>query len=248
MDALARFEDKLEEALETSFSRLMKSPLQPVEIAARLSRAMESERTVGVGETLAPNRYEVRLSPADYAGVEPFRVALEKRLAEFLAAHARQRGFSLVGPPVVSVLPDERVAEKRPRITTGLADAVSQGAGEQSGALAAGHTTKLPVRRASPNAAATLTTLSDGRAYHLTAAVTAIGRHLDSDIVLDDTRVSRHHAQVWRQADVYQLRDLGSANGTSVNGVRTDECRLREGDVISLGGVELLFKGAGSMR
>ena len=44
------------------------------------------------------------------------------------------------------------------------------------------------------------------------------------------------------------MRDLGSANGTTVNGVRIHECRLKEGDVVSLGGVELVFKGGGLRR
>ncbi len=65
---------------------------------------------------------------------------------------------------------------------------------------------------------------------------------LDGDIILDDSRVSRRHAQITREAGAFLLRDLDSANGVWVNGVRVTEQPLQEGDVISLGGVELVFK------
>jgi ABC transport system ATP-binding/permease protein len=68
----------------------------------------------------------------------------------------------------------------------------------------------------------------------------AIGRAVDNDIVLDDLRVSRHHAQLVATADgAYEVRDLGSSNGTFVNGRRVQHARLEPGDFIGVGGQTL---------
>ncbi len=242
MDALARFEDTLEDALETSFARAMRGRLQPVEIAKRLARAMERDRTVGMGELWAPNQYEVRLSPRDYAGLEAFRLVLEKRLAEYLAGHARECKLILLESPSVILMADAAVADGRPQISAELADLPK---GQQSSAaadLAAGFTTKVPVRPAFPGAGSTLTSLPDGRVYPLHRSPTTLGRSPDNDIILDDRRVSRHHAHLLAEADSILLRDLQSANGTRVNGKRVTEQKLRTSDLISLGGVELVFR------
>lgn len=262
MDALARFEEKLEEALETSFTRLMKSPLQPVEIARRLARAMESERTIGAGEVLVPNRYEVHMSPGDYAGLQAFRQALEKRLAEYLAAHARERGFTLLSPPSVTLLADASTPDRRPRVVATLTDLAPPAAEHPQEGPMAGMTQKVPISRVKvAMAVASLVALADRRTYPLDRSVISIGRHLDNDIILDDQRVSRHHAEIVCLGGEFLLRDLGSANGTWVNGQRLPSStgvlesagsakhpagdagvKLHDGDLVSFGGVEMIFK------
>jgi pSer/pThr/pTyr-binding forkhead associated (FHA) protein len=69
-----------------------------------------------------------------------------------------------------------------------------------------------------------------------------IGRGLNNDIILEDTRVSRHHAQLRYRSRRFWIADLGSTNGTFVNGEPVEEQAIRDGDVISLGGLELTFK------
>ncbi len=71
-----------------------------------------------------------------------------------------------------------------------------------------------------------------------------IGRGLNNDVILEDTRVSRHHAQLRYRARRFWLSDLGSTNGTYINGEQVAEQALRDGDTISLGGLELTFKEA----
>jgi hypothetical protein len=80
-----------------------------------------------------------------------------------------------------------------------------------------------------------------GSSFRLEKAVTAIGRHPDSDIFLDDITVSRRHVTVERDADGYVLRDAGSLNGTYVNKKRVDEARLRAGDELQVGRYRLTF-------
>jgi hypothetical protein len=72
----------------------------------------------------------------------------------------------------------------------------------------------------------------------LPAAVMTIGRASDCDCVIAEPSVSRRHASLRRAGDRWLLRDLGSSNGTRVNGIRvTDEVEIRPGDQLNLGGV-----------
>ena len=81
-----------------------------------------------------------------------------------------------------------------------------------------------------------------GREHLLSGEVSTIGRAVESDIVITSKRVSREHAHVQRQGRRMVLADLGSTNGTFLNGERVlAPVELRDGDCVSLGGVELIF-------
>jgi pSer/pThr/pTyr-binding forkhead associated (FHA) protein len=242
VDALARFEETLEDALETSFARAMRGRLQPVEIAKRLARAMDRDRTVGLGEVWAPNQYEVRVSPRDYAGLESYRQVLERRLAEYLAGHARERELTLLDAPSVILVADVAVPDGRPQISAELADLPKDKQASTAAELTAGFTTKVPIRPAFAGAGCTFSSHPDGRVYPLRRSPTTLGRSSDNDIILDDRRVSRHHAHLVAEGELLVLRDLQSANGTWVNGRRITEQQLQTGDLVSLGGVELVFR------
>jgi hypothetical protein len=248
VDALTRFEETLEDALETSFARAMRGKLQPVEIAKRLARAMERDRTVGLGEVWAPNQYEVRLSPRDYASLESYRQVLERRLADYLAGHARERELTLLGAPSVILMADAAVTDGRPQISAELADlpkakkATTAATAATATEVNPGFTTKVPIRPAFAGAGATFSSHPDGRVYPIHRSPTTLGRSPDNDIILDDRRVSRHHAQLAATGGSLLLRDLKSANGTWVNGGRITERELQSGDLVSLGGLELVFR------
>ena len=80
-----------------------------------------------------------------------------------------------------------------------------------------------------------------GQAFPLKDTVTRLGRHPDSEIMLDDITVSRRHAEVERTADGYVVRDAGSLNGTYVNQERVDEAPLRNSDELQVGKFRLVF-------
>lgn len=83
-----------------------------------------------------------------------------------------------------------------------------------------------------------------GSRFLLDRDETTVGRHPDSDIFLDDVTVSRRHAQILRgEAGGLLLRDLGSLNGSYVNGERVDERALGTGDEVQIGRFKLLFVG-----
>jgi pSer/pThr/pTyr-binding forkhead associated (FHA) protein len=69
-----------------------------------------------------------------------------------------------------------------------------------------------------------------------------VGRGTDADFVVLDGGISRRHCRIANAGGFYTIEDLGSRNGTWVNGERAQKAALRDGDVIRLGGVEMTFR------
>ncbi len=80
-----------------------------------------------------------------------------------------------------------------------------------------------------------------GARFTLDAETTRIGRHPDSEIVLDDITVSRRHAAIVRRDSSYEVLDSGSLNGTYVNQERIDAALLHHGDEVQVGKFRLVF-------
>lgn len=238
MDALRRFEELVEGMVEGSLAEAMTSRLQPVEIAKKLARAMDNGQTISAGKTLVPNDYQVMLSSADTAAFAPFRQSLEQELTAYLRAAARERGFSFIARPRVAIIENGRLRARRVLVSAALVD-VKPAAPQSEEAQ---HTAAIPLEeiRAHLEQAASLL-LPDGRVVALDKPVISIGRSLDNDVVIDDKRVSRRHAQVRLLPGSAAFYDLASANGSMINGQPVEQVALRDGDRISLGGVELLF-------
>jgi hypothetical protein len=86
---------------------------------------------------------------------------------------------------------------------------------------------------------------ASGARFLLDKDVTTAGRHPDSDIFLDDVTVSRHHAEFSRVGQNFQLRDMGSLNGTYVNRSRIDDVVLVSGDEVQIGKYRMLYLSGG---
>ena len=80
-----------------------------------------------------------------------------------------------------------------------------------------------------------------GSKFVLEGEVTRAGRHPDSDIFLDDITVSRRHVEFRREGDTFRVHDVGSLNGTYLNGDRVDEAELQNGDEVRIGKFRLIF-------
>jgi len=81
----------------------------------------------------------------------------------------------------------------------------------------------------------------DGRAFEITRPVTVIGRGTDADVMLDDSGVSRRHAEIHITDGRARIIDLGSTNGTFVDGAKHPVASLREGSVITIGRTRMIF-------
>ena len=81
----------------------------------------------------------------------------------------------------------------------------------------------------------------DEKEIRINTSVVTIGRRETNDIVIDDMRISRVHAQIRHVSDGYMIFDAGSTGGTFINSTRITQQLLKTGDVISLGGYRFIF-------
>lgn len=239
MSALSRFEQLMEQMVEGSVARLFRSPVQPVEIARRLERAMESQQTISVKRVIVPSFYRAYLNPQDFAAFQPVRAQLEQEMATYLNDLAAERGFTMLEHPRVALAEDPAVPRRGIQVVAELAN--SQ-ASEHTQVMSATAAQAAPARRG--HAMLLLETSAGPQPIPVESTTATLGRGLGNDIILEDTRVSRHHAQLRYKARRFWLTDLNSTNGTFVNGARVTETALRDGDVVSLGGLELTFRDA----
>jgi hypothetical protein len=249
---LERLEAIASRVIEGWTARLFRARLQPVQIAKRVIRAMEAHQTISLAKTFVPNSYVVSLSPADFAQFEQYKRSLERDLAEAVLGAARDRSFTLLAYPTVELEEDEDVSPGDLRVACALVDAsgeeVPANASERLGGIAAGHTMVLDreaLLSAKPRAPQGTIVAREGsvqRQVALTAEPITIGRDPKNDIVLDDRRVSRRHAEVRLRLGRYTLYDLQSTNGTFVNGRRIAEMVLSHNDRITIGGAELVVR------
>ena len=247
---MERLEHLASRLIEGWTARLFRARLQPVQIAKRLIRAMESHQTISLSKTFVPNSYAVSLSPADYAQFERYRRSLERDLAEAVLGAARGRRFALLAFPTIEIERDEDVAPGDVRVSCALVDASGEQVDPEDrhalGAVEAGHTMVLDagaLLRERPRAPrASLEIPQERRAVPLGPEPLVIGRDPESDLVLDDRRVSRRHAEIRLRLGRYTLYDLQSTNGTFVSGRRVTEVALSDGDRIAIGGIELVLR------
>jgi hypothetical protein len=237
MSALSRFEHFMEQMVEGSVARLFRSPVQPAEIAKRLERAMESQQTISVKRVIVPNFYRAYLNPQDFAAFQPIRSEIEREMANYLSDLAGERGFTMLEHPRVELGEDSAVPKRSIQVVAELAAANQAPDSTQVMSV-----TAQPAPARSTNALLLLQSVSGPQPIPVESTTVNIGRGLSNDVILEDTRVSRHHAQLRYKNRRFWITDLGSTNGTFVNGERISETVLRDGDVVSLGGLELTFR------
>ncbi len=243
MSALSRFEGFMENVVEGSVQRLFRSPVQPAEIARRLERAMESQQAISVDRVIVPAFYRAFLNPEDFRAFEPIQESLEREMSNYLRELAHERGFSLLEHPFVDVAPDPAVPRR------GIQVVAEMSAGPGGGAQPGHDSTQVissvgaPTGRAPMTAQLVLETPDGPHVFPLETNLVTIGRGLNNDLIVEDARVSRQHSQIRLKSRRYFLGDLGSTNGTYLNGaqVTTDQV-LHDGDTVSFGGLEMRFQ------
>lgn len=228
MSVLRDFERRLGGLVEGLFAKTFRSGLQPVELAKRIIREMDAGRTVGVREVWAPNRFAFTVSPEDASRIEQMEGALRQELAQVVRDAAAERGWGLLGPPDVTFEVDPGLGRGEFRCGASIAE------GEER--MAPGEARERGV---------SLVLLEDDRptrTFRLGADVVTIGRLPGCDVVLADPGASRRHAEIRRDGDRYEIADLGSTNGTMVNGRYVGRSELRDGDRVTIGSTTLEFR------
>jgi hypothetical protein len=216
---LQGFEQRLERMVEGVFAKTFRSGLKPVEIGRRLTRDMDLHRTLGVNGPLAPNHFTVALSAADSEQFESFSEVLTRELAESARDHARTEGYGFVGPVHVEMNIDSSLTQGQFLVASGFQEA--------PGGAAVGSIF-----------------LEDGRRVEIGEQALSVGRMPECDVALSDSNVSRKHAEIRRQGAGFVVVDLGSTNGTRVNGAQVKQRLLNNGDEITVGSTRLRFEAS----
>lgn len=228
MGVLDRFEKGVENAMQGAFAKTFKSGVKPVELGSALKRECDARAAaVDRDRTVAPNEYVISLSETDYESITAWgEEALAHELAQSLEEHARRVHYSFVGSVDVTFDADESLGTGRYAVTS--------------------RTTRGPVAPAtSPDPGSRYPLIDvDGQRYHLTGAMTVVGRGAESDIVVDDNGVSRRHAQFEVTPEGTILTDMASTNGTFVEEQRVNEVTLVDGNAIRIGRTTIMYWNA----
>jgi hypothetical protein len=264
MRPLTAVEQFFERLFERPTARLFRTRLQPVQLQRRIERAMENERLSGAGRTLVPNRFRVYLNPDDLAEFGDLSAALAAELADGALSFARAHRYTLVDRPRVELVANRHLDRAEIRIDARFADrpadvdsgepadsppGLSDEEGDTGEPDPRMDTAVFSVSRPKAPAARLRIIRSDGTEREVEADGTqmTIGRARDNDLVLDDGKVSRHHARLLPRHRTLVFTDLGSTNGSWVNGTRIGEVALGEGDRIEIGETVLVVESvAGS--
>lgn len=253
MNLFRNLEARLQNLFEGTFNRAFSSEVQPVELARKLAREMDSHKTASVSRVYVPNEYTVHLSRQDREKLEGYERSLEGELAGYLLEHARRRGYDLLTRPEVKFNTDDRLRLGEFGIQTRLVKPASR-EDERPRQAEEGHTMvyKAPPRepepppeprRPQPPADLPRAVIEiDRRERMLTGPRVVIGRGDDVGLTLRDPNVSRRHAELRQSGSgQWQIIDLGSTNGIKVNGRRTDSATLHEGDEVTVGTTTFSF-------
>jgi hypothetical protein len=254
MSVLRSIESKIAGLVEGTFSRAFRSEVRPVEIARKLAREMEEHKSISVSRTYVPNEYRVYLSPRDRERFAGYESALTAELAGYLLEHARRERLALLSRPVIEFETDDRLGLGEFGIQTRVVQPPEEseahaepepelgGAGRTMIYSTAGRLAQ-PLEQRARARTETVLLVVDGRRMVVGPAGATIGRSRQCDIVIDDPNISREHAEVRPRGGSWILKDLGSTNGSSLNGHQIEGAEvLRPGDEIELGTSAIRFE------
>ncbi|HSI98191.1 MAG TPA: DUF3662 and FHA domain-containing protein [Gaiellaceae bacterium] len=248
MAFLRSIESKIEGLFEGVFGRAFRTHVQPIELARKLVKEMDDHRSVSVSRVYVPNEYTIYLSPQDHRQFGAYEDSLVTELADYLAEHARRERYALLTPPKVLVTTDDDLAVGEFGIATRIAaDEAAEDAVlpelpldlEQPPQTMVYRSPAPPVEEAEEPEVVTLTI--GAKTYSASRPRTTLGRSRQCDVHVTDANVSRRHAEVRHEGSEYWVVDLGSTNGTLVNGEQVERARLRDGDRITIGATEIVF-------
>ena len=236
-------ERSMENLFDGLFSRAFKSGVKPLQLGRKLLQIVDSERDVDAqGRRVVPNSYLIQLSPEDREGFADVEPTLLQELTVALREYISQEGYHVEGKARVALRtnPDLR----RGKFDIDCRNITPEAAPAQTPAAP----TPAPLLTAVPSAfdrPPAVLSLPNGQRIELHEGHYVLGRHLENDIVLNDTNVSRKHAEFVCAAGEVVVRDLGSTNGTKVNGVLiTGEQLLQHGDVVNFGTAQVRFEAS----
>jgi hypothetical protein len=212
---LDSFEKGLERAVNGAFAKTFKSGLQPIEIASALRRELDTQAAIVSRERiLVPNTFMVTLASGDFERMTALGSELVDELTQLVQQHAAAQHYSFVGGISISF-------EHAPQATPGLVTVSSTNLH--------GEVTWNPFLEIA------------GTSYPIRHSHTVVGRGSDADITVDDSSISRKHVEILWDGKRAQVNDLGSTNGSLLNGHRVSTAPLPPNSVIDIGRTRIVF-------
>ncbi len=284
MNALRTLENMIAGLVEGTFGRVFKAEVRPIELARKLAREMDENKTASVSRVYAPNEYSVWLSPRDRARYDGVEHEVIDELCAYLLEHARGESLALASRPHITfhtdkelklgefgiearlVRPEESSQESEqqaspaahpnrppapPRGSVAVAHSYGVGSGTHEPPEETGNTmifsnsqrVRDAVEQTGPRRRSKALLVVSGRRLLVQPRGATIGRSRDCDIVLDDSSVSRRHAELRPAGAGWTIEDLGSTNGVRVNDLTVHGAhQVRTGDRIEIGSTEILFE------
>jgi len=264
LSVLRTIESKIEGLFEGVFGRAFRTHVQPVELARKLAKEMDEHRSVSVSRVYVPNEYTVYLSQGDREQFRSYEGSLIGELQEYLAEHARREGYSTLSSPRVVISTDDDLAVGEFGIATRIVQpdsgevapvpALPSVAADEVPAATVVYRPPVPLapeplapeadleQELAPPARETVTLTIGERVYPVTTSRVVLGRSRECDVRVPDANVSRRHCEIAQEgASSWSVRDLGSTNGTELNGHKISGASLADGDRITIGDTDVDF-------
>lgn len=269
MRPLQRFERRLEGIVSGVFARAFKGDVEPIELAAALKREIDNTaRILSRDRRLVPNHFTIELGPDDFERLNAYGRTLNHELANELRDHADIQRYTFSGPidielvrqddlptgkfrvvsetvgtpqrrPAAYQQPEPQPYEQEPYVPPNPPPVVPQYQQPQPPP----HPQQQPPRRGHPQVMLEV----NGRRRPVNPPGVVLGRGTDADIQINDPGVSRRHAEIRLMPEGpggirVVLVDLGSTNGTLVNGRRTTEAELTDGSTVRIGNTTMTLR------
>ena len=224
-------ERKLENVVNNVFARAFRSEVEPIEIATRLTKELDSQaKLLNRDKRLVPNNFTVYLSTHDYDELAPMARAINDDIVPEMRSHAGERSYVFNGPIRIDYECDESLTVGRFRVDSEAVATVAESGGAAS---------STAIRRAP------LVLEVNGVRHPLLPPGFTIGRGSEADLRINDPGISRLHARVVVKQDGagevdVSVEDLGSTNGVIVNGQRVTNVALADGSRIEIGSTRML--------
>ena len=216
MGLLDSFEKGLERAVNGAFAKTFRSGLQPIEITSALRRELDTRAAVvSRDRILVPNKFTVRLAKGDFERMSGFGASLTDELTQLVQKHAAAQRYSFAGGIAIRL-------EHKPSLSEGMIEVHSENV---QGKVAWNPIVDI-----------------GGKRYPITRSHTVIGRGSDADITVDDSSISRRHVEILWDGKRGQVNDLGSTNGSLLNGERVSKAPLEPESVIDIGRTRIVFR------
>lgn len=253
MGVAKSIEQRLEGLVEGFFTKVFRSGLQPVEVGRRILRAMAEGKTISVNRIYAPNEFRILMGPDDHGRFAQMEAALAGEFSELVIDHAKQNRWNLMGLPRISFEPVAKMGRGEFKVEAALAADPDRPAHvsthipdesepSQSRAISSDTASRLGVQGAG---AVLVVVDEDGHPTErisVTRTPVVIGRMSSCDVVLADSNVSRRHAELRREGSDWVIEDLGSTNGTLVDGKLAKQHSLGGGETLTFGTSALRFE------